>query len=66
MIDVPSIFGIDVFNEQVMKERLPKDTYEALKATIQNGESLDINVANIVAEAMKEWAIEKGCTHYTH
>ncbi len=66
MIDVPSIFGIDVFNEQVMKERLPKDTYEALKATIVNGESLDINVANIVAEAMKEWAIEKGCTHYTH
>ena len=66
MIDVPSIFGIDVFNEQVMKERLPEDTYKALKATIQNGESLDINVANIVAEAMKEWAIEKGCTHYTH
>lgn len=66
MIDVPSIFGIDVFNEQVMKERLPKDTYEALKATIKNGESLDIAVANCVAEAMKEWAIEKGCTHYTH
>ncbi|MBQ7133841.1 MAG: glutamine synthetase III [Ruminococcus sp.] len=66
MIDVPSIFGIDVFNEQVMKERLPKDTYEALKATIVNGEPLDINVANIVAKAMKEWAIEKGCTHYTH
>ena len=66
MIDVPSIFGIDVFNEQVMKERLPKDIYEALKATIKNGESLDITVANCVAEAMKEWAIEKGCTHYTH
>ena len=66
MIDVPSIFGIDVFNEQVMKERLPKETYNALKATIKNGESLDINVANEVAKAMKEWAIEKGCTHYTH
>lgn len=66
MIDVPSIFGIDVFNEQVMKERLPKETYSALKATIRNGESLDIAVANEVAKAMKEWAIEKGCTHYTH
>ena len=66
MIDVESIFGIDVFNEQVMKERLPQDTYNALKATIRNGESLDIAVANIVAKAMKEWAIEKGCTHYTH
>ncbi len=66
MIDVPSIFGIDVFNEQVMKERLPKETYNALKATIKNGESLDITVANEVAKAMKDWAIEKGCTHYTH
>ncbi len=66
MIDVPSIFGIDVFNEQVMKERLPEETYAALKATKENGESLDIAVANVVAEAMKEWAIEKGCTHYTH
>lgn len=66
MIDVPSIFGIDVFNEQVMKERLDKETYSALKATIKNGESLDIKVANCVAEAMKNWAIEKGCTHYTH
>ena len=66
MIDVESIFGIDVFNEQVMKERLDESTYKALKATIKNGESLDIAVANSVAEAMKDWAIEKGCTHYTH
>ncbi len=66
MTDVPSIFGIDVFNEQVMKERLDKDTYKALKATIKNGESLDIAVANSVAQAMKEWALKKGCTHYTH
>ena len=66
MIDVESIFGIDVFNEQVMKERLDENTYKALKATIKNGESLDIAVANSVAEAMKNWAIEKGCTHYTH
>ena len=66
MINVESIFGIDVFNEQVMKERLDENTYKALKATIKNGESLDIAVANSVAEAMKNWAIEKGCTHYTH
>lgn len=66
MTNVESIFGIDVFNEQVMKERLDKDTYYALKATIKNGESLDLTLANCVANAMKEWALEKGCTHYTH
>lgn len=66
MTNVESIFGIDVFNEQVMKERLDKDTYCALKATIKNGESLDLALANSVAKAMKEWALEKGCTHYTH
>ncbi|MDF2678306.1 MAG: glnA3-2 [Bacillota bacterium] len=63
---VTEIFGSMVFNDSVMKERLPKDTYKALKKTIENGESLNINVANVVANAMKDWAIEKGATHFTH
>ena len=66
MANVPEYFGSDVFNESVMKERLPKATYKALKKTIDNGDPLDIEVANIVANAMKDWAVEKGCTHYTH
>lgn len=66
MANVPEFFGSDVFNEAVMKERLPKATYKALKMTIDNGDPLDIEVANIVANAMKDWAVEKGCTHYTH
>ena len=60
------IFGRDVFNESVMKERLPKETFRALMKTIESGEDLDPNVANIVANAMKDWAIERGATHYTH
>ena len=60
MANVPEIFGSMVFNDKTMKERLPKATYKALQKTIQNGEPLDINVANIVAKAMKDWAIEKG------
>jgi glutamine synthetase len=55
-----------VFNREVMKERLPEDVYKSLKHTIQRGDDLDITVANVVAEAMKNWAIEKGATHYTH
>ena len=66
MANVPEMFGSMVFNEKTMKERLPKATYKALQKTIQNGDPLDINVANIVANAMKDWAIEKGCTHFTH
>ena len=66
MANGPEYFGSDVFNESVMKERLPKATYKALKKTIDNGDPLDIEVANIVANAMKDWAVEKGCTHYTH
>ena len=66
MANVPEYFGSDVFNESVMKERLPKATYKALKKTIDNGDPLDVEVANIVANAMKDWAVEKGCTHYTH
>ena len=66
MANVPEIFGSMVFNHQKMQERLPKATYKALKKTIQNGEPLDLSVANVVANAMKDWAIELGCTHYTH
>lgn len=60
------IFGIDVFNESVMAERLPKKTFAVLKKTIENGEDLDPQVAEVVANAMKDWAIERGATHYTH
>ncbi|MBR1422574.1 MAG: glutamine synthetase III [Ruminococcus sp.] len=66
MSNVPEFFGADVFNEAVMRERLPKATFKALKKTIDNGEALQPEVANIVANAMKDWAVEKGCTHYTH
>ena len=59
------IFGIDVFSDAVMIERLPKKIYSALKKTIENGEDLDPNVAEVVANAMKDWAIERGATHYT-
>lgn len=60
------IFGIDVFDEGTMLERLPKKTFAALKKTIENGEDLDPQVAEVVANAMKDWAIERGATHYTH
>ncbi|MEE0874019.1 MAG: glutamine synthetase III [Ruminococcus sp.] len=63
---VPALFGANVFNDKKMQERLPKSTYKALKKTIQDGEPLDLSVANVVAAAMKDWAIEMGCTHYTH
>ena len=65
-MNVPEIFGSDVFNDAVMKERLPKSTYKELKKAIANGEHLTLDVANVVANAMKDWACEKGCTHYTH
>ncbi|MGF7143278.1 glutamine synthetase [Anaerotaenia torta] len=60
------IFGTDVFNEATMVERLPKKTYAALRKTIENDEDLDPNIAEVVANAMKDWAIERGATHYTH
>lgn len=60
------IFGENVFSEKVMRERLPKETYKALKKTIDEGIPLDPKVADVVANAMKDWAIEKGATHYTH
>ena len=66
MSKVPEMFGCMVFNDKKMQERLPKSTYRALKKTIQDGEPLDITVANVVAAAMKDWAIEMGATHYTH
>ena len=66
MKDIPNLFGSLVFNDSVMKARLPKETYKELKNTIKAGKHLDLAVANVVANAMKDWAIEKGATHYTH
>ena len=63
---VPELFGSSVFNDDVMQERLPKDVYQSLRKTIDQGKDLDLNVANAVASAMKDWAVEKGATHYTH
>ena len=66
MTNVPELFGSLVFGDAAMRERLPKDTYKALRKTIQDGKPLDLEVANVVANAMKDWAIEKGVTHFTH
>ena len=63
---VTEIFGTNVFNDAVMKERLPKKVYQELKKTIENGETLNPDIADTVAQAMMEWAVEKGATHYTH
>ena len=64
--NVMEIYGKYVFNEHVMKERLPSATYKSLKATLEKGQPLDIEVANVVASVMKRWAMEMGATHYTH
>ena len=66
MANIPEIFGSKVFNDRVMRERLPEDTYKALKKTIEIGKPIDKNIADVVASAMKDWAIEQGATHYTH
>ncbi|MDF1618078.1 glutamine synthetase III family protein [Petrocella sp. FN5] len=66
MENVTHLFGTNVFSESVMKERLPKDTFKALKKTMILGEELAPEVAEVVANAMKDWAVEKGATHYTH
>ena len=66
MSSVPEMFGSLVFNDDVMREKLPKDVYKSLRKTIDRGTDLDINVANVVANAMKDWAVEHGATHYTH
>lgn len=66
MKNVPETFGSMVFNDAVMKERLPSDIYKALRKTISQGTHLELDVANVVANAMKDWAVEKGATHFTH
>ena len=66
MSSVPEIFGSLVFNDSVMKDKLPRDIYKSVKKTIEMGETLDPDVANVVASAMKDWALSKGATHYTH
>jgi glutamine synthetase len=65
-MDITKIFGSNVFNDEAMQNRLPKDTYTALKKTLVSGQPLPPEVADVVANAMKDWAIEKGATHYTH
>lgn len=65
-LNVAEIFGENVFNDTVMQERLPKKTYKKLKEVIEEGKELDLETADVVAHEMKEWAIEKGATHYTH
>jgi len=64
--DIPKIFGSMVFNEAVMRAKLPQDVYKALKKTMTQGTRLELDIANIIAGAMKDWAVEKGATHYTH
>ena len=66
MNDVPKLFGSLVFNETVMKDRLPTVTYKAYKAAVLEGKPLNLEIANIIANAMKDWALEHGCTHFTH
>lgn len=66
MANIEELFGSSVFNDAVMQKRLPKDIYKALHKTITDGTPLDPQVANVVANAMKDWAVERGVTHYTH
>ena len=66
VINVPKVYSSMVFNESVMRERLPEETYQAVMQTIEKGLPLESGVASTVAKAMKEWAISKGATHYTH
>lgn len=63
---IEQVFGINVFNDEVMQTKLPKDVYKSWKKTLESGEDLDSDIANVVAHAMKEWALEHGATHYTH
>ena len=65
-VKIPELFGSLVFNDKVMRDKLPKDVYKALKKTIDNNTHLELDVANSVAVAMKEWAVENGATHFTH
>ncbi len=66
MENLAEMFGSKVFNDSTMKERMPREIYKALQKTIKDGKHLDINIANAVADSMKDWAIEQGATHYTH
>jgi glutamine synthetase len=66
MKDIPNLFGSMVFNDSVMRARLPKDVYKALKKTMSQGTHLELDIANVVANAMKNWAVENGATHFTH
>ena len=63
---IPELFGCMSFNDQVMRERLPKDVYKSLKKTMEQGKTIDRKIADVIANAMKDWALEKGATHYTH
>ena len=65
-MNLPEKFGENVFNDAVQKERLPKEVYKSLRATIEAGTQLDVSIAGAVAAAMKDWAVEHGATHYTH
>ena len=66
MKTIPELFGSKAFGEDTMRARLPKDTYNALKRTMSFGKRLPIEHANVIANAMKDWAVENGATHYTH
>ena len=66
MENITSLFASKVFNDTTMKKYLPEDTYLALQKTIKDGKHLDLNIAHVVANAMKDWAIENGATHFTH
>ena len=63
---IPDLFASQVFSEDVMRERLPKDVYKSLLKTIATGKEIDAGIADVVASAMKDWAIEHGATHFTH
>lgn len=63
---IPELYGSMIFSDRIMRNKLPKDVYKALRKTIENGTHLELDVANSVAVAMKEWAVENGATHYTH
>ena len=63
---VPDLYGADVFNDSIMRERLPKSVYKKLRATIEDGTAMDSATADVIATAMKDWALEKGATHFSH
>ena len=66
LVNISEIFGENVFDDATMQERLPKKVYKDLKKMIEEGKELDLATADVIAHEMKEWAIEKGATHYTH